>query len=92
MRQPGILVRMAGTPLIACLIMAGAAVVIYGWYQGQVVWWLALAALGLVFRTLSAVGTVRRYKAWASRFEAMGQGGGTPIGVKIRIDHLGAFG
>jgi hypothetical protein len=56
--------------------MAGAAVVIYGFYQGQVVWWLALAAVGVVFRTLGAVGTVRRYRGWASRFEAMGQGGG----------------
>jgi len=78
MRQPGILVRIAGTPLIACLLIAGAAMVIYGWYLGYTVWWLALAAVGLVFRTLSAVGTVRRYKAWAAEWEAMGRVGGAP--------------
>jgi hypothetical protein len=78
MRQPGILVRLAGTPLIACLLIAGAAMVIYGWYLGHTVWWLALAAVGFVFRTLSAVGAVRRYKAWVAQWEAMGRVGGTP--------------
>jgi hypothetical protein len=58
--------------------VAGAATVIYGWWLGHTVWWLAVAALGVVFRTLGAVGAVRRYKAWAARFEAMGRVGGAP--------------
>jgi len=78
MRQPGILVRFAGTPLIACLLIAGAATVIYGWYLGHLTMWPMLIAVGTVFRTLSAVGTVRRYKAWAAEWEAMGRVAGAP--------------
>jgi hypothetical protein len=78
MKQPSILVRIAGTPLIACLSVTAAAVVIYGGYEGQLEWWLALAAVGAVFRTLSAVRAVRRYKAWRGEWEAMGQGGAPP--------------
>jgi uncharacterized membrane protein YfcA len=73
MRQPHILVRFAGTPLTACLLIIGAALLIYGWYQGQVEWWIGLAAVGVVFRTLQAVSAVRRFKTWRGEWEAMGR-------------------
>jgi hypothetical protein len=78
MREPGVLVRFAGKPLIACLILVGVAGLAYEWYEGQLVWWLALAAVGVALRTLSAVGTLRRYNAWASEWEAMGNLGTSP--------------
>jgi len=50
----------------------------YGWYLGHLTVWPLLVAVGTVFRTLSAVGSVRRYKAWAAEWEAMGRVGGAP--------------
>jgi hypothetical protein len=46
--------------------------IVVGWYQGTVVWWLALATVGASIRTLSAVGQLRRYKAWLAEWSAMG--------------------
>jgi hypothetical protein len=48
------------------------AVVVAGWYQGHVVWWLALVAVVASLRTLWAVGRLRRYKAWLAEWNAMG--------------------
>ena len=73
MSRPPLLVRVAGSPLPALLLFMGYAAVVAGWYHGDVVWWLALAAVGASFRTLSAVGRVRRYKAWLAEWNAMGE-------------------
>jgi hypothetical protein len=72
MNRPSLVVRVAGSPLPALVLFAGYAGVIAGWYQGHVVWWLALAAVSAAIRTLSAVGTLRRYKAWRAEWNAMG--------------------
>jgi hypothetical protein len=67
-----LLVRVAGSPLRAFLLFVCYAAIVAGWYEGDVVWWLALTALGAAMRTLSAVGQVRRYKAWLAEWNAMG--------------------
>jgi hypothetical protein len=72
MSRPPLLVRVAGSPLPAFLLLLGYAAVVAGWYEGHVVWWLALAAVGASMRTLSAVRRVRRYKAWLADWNAMG--------------------
>jgi len=72
MTRPPLLVRVAGSPLPALLLFFGYAAVVAGWYEGNVAWWLALAAVGASIRTLSAVGRVRRYKAWLAEWNAMG--------------------
>ena len=72
MTRPSLLVRVAGSPLGALLLLLGHAALIAGWYEGQVVWWLALGSVGAAIRTLSAVGRVRRYKAWMAEWNAMG--------------------
>ena len=59
MSRPPLLVRVAGSPLPALLLFVAYAAVIAGWYEGHVVWWQALAAVGATcLRTLSAVGQV----------------------------------
>jgi hypothetical protein len=72
MSRPPLLVRVAGSPLPAFLLFLGYAAIVAGWYEGQVVWWLALGSVGAAIRTLSAVGRVRRYKAWLAEWNAMG--------------------
>jgi hypothetical protein len=72
MSRPPFLVRVAGSPLPALVLLMCCALVVAGWYQGDVVWWLALAAVGASLRTLSAVGRVRRYRAWLAEWNAMG--------------------
>jgi hypothetical protein len=72
MNRPSLVVRVAGSPLPALVLLGGYALMIVGWYQGHVVWWLALVALSAALRTLSAVGTLRRYKAWQAEWNAMG--------------------
>ena len=71
MSRPPLLVRTAGSPLPALLLFVGYTALIWGWYEDRVVWWLALAAVGAALRTLSAVGQVRRYKAWLAEWNAM---------------------
>jgi hypothetical protein len=72
MSRPPLLVRMAGAPLPAIVLFLVCGVIVVGWSQGEVPWWLALGAVGGAFRTLSAVRHVRRYKAWRAEWEAMG--------------------
>lgn len=72
MSRPPLLVRVAGSPLPAFLLLAGYAAIVAGWYEGQVAWWLGLMAAAASLRTLSAVGRMRRYKAWLAEWNAMG--------------------
>jgi len=72
MTRPSFGVRVAGSPGGAFLLFVVYAIVITGWYEGQVAWWLALGSVGAAFRTLSAVGRVRRYKVWLAEWNAMG--------------------
>jgi len=73
MNRPNLLVRVAGSPLPATVLFVAYAAVIFGWFQSPgVPWWLALGAAVAAIRTLSAVGTLRRYKAWLAEWSAMG--------------------
>jgi hypothetical protein len=72
MNRPGVSVRLAGSPLGALLLFMLYAAVVLGWYQDDVAWWLALGAVAAAFRTLGAVGKLRRYNAWLAQWQAMG--------------------
>jgi hypothetical protein len=72
MNRPALLARLAGSPRGALVLFVCYAALVFGWYQGNIPWWLALGAVGAAFRTLSAVGRVRRYKAWRADWQAMG--------------------
>jgi len=72
MTRPALFVRVAGSPRSAVLLFMCYTAVVVGWCEGTIVWWLGLAAVGLFIRTLSAVGQLRRYKAWLAEWNAMG--------------------
>jgi hypothetical protein len=83
MSRPPLLVRVAGSPLPALLLFVSFTAVIADWYQGGgVPWWLALGAALAAMRTLSAVGRVRRYKAWLAEWNAMDAQGEPAPGPK----------
>jgi hypothetical protein len=71
MKRPSFVVMLAGAPMGALALFLLYAALIYGWYQGTVSWWVALAALAFAFRTLSAMGTRRRYLGWKAAWDAM---------------------
>jgi hypothetical protein len=72
MNRPRLSVRLAGSPLGALLLFVLYVAIVLGWYQGNVPWWLALGAVAAAVRTLSAIGKVRRYKAWSADWQAAG--------------------
>jgi Na+/melibiose symporter-like transporter len=72
MSRPPLLVRVAGSPLPAFLLFLVYAAIIVSWSQGEAPWWLALVAVGASIRTLSAIGRLRRYKAWLAEWNAIG--------------------
>ncbi len=72
MNRPAPLVRLAGSPVGATLLFVMYGAVVLGWYEGHTAWWLALGAAGAAFRTLGAMGDVRRYKAWLADWQAIG--------------------
>jgi len=71
MSRPPLLVRVAGSPLPAFLLFLVYAAIIVSWSQGEAPWWLALVAVGASLRTMSAIGRLRRYKAWLAEWNAM---------------------
>src|SRR5580658_6052564 len=72
MSRPPMLVRVAGSPLPAFLLFLSYAAIVVSWSQGEAPWWLALVAVGASLRTLSAIGHLRRYKAWLAEWNAIG--------------------
>jgi hypothetical protein len=72
MSRPPLLVRVAGSPLPAFLLFLGYAAIVVSWSQGEAPWWLALVSVGASIRTLSAIGRLRRYKAWLAEWNAIG--------------------
>jgi len=98
MTRPSLFVRVAGSPRKALLLLVCCAAVVVGWCGGDVVWWVGLAAVGVSIRTLSAIGQLRRYKAWLAEWNAMGDkeepspppkkkraGRGTFIGIAVLL-------
>jgi hypothetical protein len=71
MNRPPLLVRVAGSPLPAFLFFLSYAAIVVSWSQGEAPWWLALVAVGASIRTLSAIGRLRRYKAWLAEWNAI---------------------
>jgi hypothetical protein len=84
MKNPSLFVRFAGRPLIAFLFCACSGLVIYGWYLADVGWWWAFSAILSGLRALSAIGTLRRYKAWRAEWDAMGRTDSTPTAAPKR--------
>jgi hypothetical protein len=71
MNRPSLSARLAGSPQGALLLFIGYAVIIAGWYEGRVSWWMGVAAIAAAVRTLGAVKRVRAYKAWLAEWQAM---------------------
>jgi hypothetical protein len=62
-----------GAPLVALLLLAACAAVFIEWFAGDAPWWLGLVALFMTLHTLSSLGQTSRYKAWAAKWQAMGE-------------------
>ena len=73
MKRPSLLTRLMGARLIALVLLIACGVVFVGWFEGGAPWWLGFVALFTALQTLSSVGQVRRYKAWAAKWQAMGE-------------------
>jgi hypothetical protein len=76
MREPNFVVRIVGNPLVGSALVGGEGFILYQWYLGHLVWWLGIVVMGLLFRTVSAMAAVRRYKVWHGGWEAMGRADG----------------
>jgi len=83
MKRPSLFAGLSGYPLMAIVLFMVYAAIVLGWYQDSAPWWLALAAVLAATRTLSAVGQVRRYKAWSAQWQAMSE----PVSAQRRIPH-----
>jgi hypothetical protein len=73
MNPPSLQTRVVGTRIMAALLFVAYAVIVVGWCEGSLPWWLALSTVVAAIRTFSAIRTVRRYKAWVSEWERMGE-------------------
>ena len=73
MSRPSLLSRVCGTPRMAMLLLLVYATLVIGCYENRVPGLLAFLALLAAWRTLSAVGQVRRYNAWAAKWQAVGE-------------------
>jgi hypothetical protein len=71
MNRPSALVRLAGYPPMTSLLLIGCGLIVAGWYQGRVSWWVGVAAIAAAGRTLGALKRVRVYKAWLADWQAM---------------------
>lgn len=71
MSPPSVLSRVCGRPVTAMLLLLFCAALVLGWYAQQVPGLIAACAVMAALRTLKAVVQVRRYKAWAARWEAV---------------------
>jgi hypothetical protein len=73
MKRPSALTRLLGVPLVALLLLLGCGVAVVACLQGGAPRWLGFIALLTALQSLSALGQVRRYKAWAAKWRAMGE-------------------
>ncbi len=72
MNKPSIIVRTAGSPVVAIPLTLGGMSLIFMWTQGRASVWLALAGLFVVVRTFSSVRQRRGYNAWLRQWESVG--------------------
>ncbi len=73
MKRPSALTGLMGTPLVALPLFAACAAAGVEWFAGDAPWWLGVVALFTGLHTLSSLGQVSRYKAWAAKWQAMGE-------------------
>ena len=72
MKAPSRFARLSAVPPVTLVLFIAYGALVLCWFEDSVSGWLALAAVGAALRTFSAVGKVRRYKAWAAEWDAMG--------------------
>ena len=83
---------LTGAPGGALVLFLLYAALILGWYEGSVSWWVALAAVGLAFRTLGAMAARRRYLGWEAEWRAMGTMSGDAPRTPKRARQPGSVG
>ena len=70
MNRPEALVKLAGSPVGACVLLSGCAFAMYTCYQGQLTWWWGLIAAFLAVKVLGSYSYMRSYKAWRAEWDA----------------------
>jgi hypothetical protein len=78
MTRPSSLVCFAGRPRVCLALIGLCAVIVLGWLNHEVSWWVGIIALGAAKRTLTAYGELKRYNAWRAKWDAMGPPQDTP--------------
>ncbi|HEV8039085.1 MAG TPA: hypothetical protein VGP62_09495 [Bryobacteraceae bacterium] len=72
MNQPTLMTRFIGTPLVAVVAYVGVGLLLLGWWQGAVPWWLGLAALCFAGAVRTAARELRAYNRWLAAWQTMG--------------------
>ena len=73
MNQPSMITRLMASRFIALVLLLASGAVVVQWLTGGASWWQGILALLMAMQTLSAVGKVSRYKAWAAKWQAMAE-------------------
>ncbi len=81
MNRPSLLTRLMAGRLMSIVLLLACGATGLGCFAGEVSWWLGLLALFMALQTLSAIGQVRRYKAWAVKWQAMA----APVNATPRV-------
>ncbi len=71
MTRPGWGVRLVGKPRVCLSLMAFYALLVWGWYQGNVRWWVGLLALCGVQQALRSYGQLKNYNAWLAQWNGI---------------------
>jgi hypothetical protein len=72
MTQPTFAKRLAGRPPVTAALFLTYGLLILGWLNGGVSWWLAFIAVIAAFRTFRAYREMRTYNTWLASWRAMG--------------------
>jgi len=73
MKKPGPLVMLAGYPPVTLGIFLVCAVVVLGWFRGQLPGWWALLAMLAGATAGGCAGDRRKYKRWAAQWNAIAE-------------------
>ena len=72
MNRPAWGVMFFGQPLRALAVYIASALAVVGWYNGHVVWWLALVSVFAAAKARGAVRQRRSYLLWQAAWQEMG--------------------
>jgi hypothetical protein len=78
MTRPTWGVRLVGKPYVCLSLIAFYTLLVWGWYHGNVHWWVGLLVLGGAQHAYGCYKQLKRYNAWAAQWNAMlddGNGG-----------------